>query len=183
MLDSKVASLQLDEPISHQNLSRLAMIADREAGIELNADKSDFLISRLSRLMESAGASDCSAFCDMLESPGSEGLVRQFVEAITTHTTSFFRERGHFDWLWAEGFSALWSAGAGKSRDLVVWSAASSTGQELYSAMICAQRAAQELPGFRYRGVGTDISSKVVAQARQGIYFCLLYTSPSPRDS
>ncbi|MFK7944979.1 MAG: protein-glutamate O-methyltransferase CheR [Paracoccaceae bacterium] len=148
----------------------MAKIADREAGIELGAEKTEFLVSRLSKLMDSAGINSFDALCDLLEQGGSNQLVRSFVEAITTHTTSFFRERGHFDWLWSEGFSELWNAGAGKSRDLVIWSAASSTGQELYSAMICAQRAAMDFSGFRYRGIGTDISSKVVAQARLGVY-------------
>lgn len=148
----------------------MALIADKEAGIELGADKADFLASRLTKLIAQEGIDGYRGLCDALEQGQSVDLVRKFVEAITTHTTSFFRERGHFDWLWEKGFDELWDNGAGKSRDLVIWSAASSTGQELYSAMICAQHAAQSFPGFRYRGVGTDISSKVVAQARQGIY-------------
>lgn len=157
-------------PPTAQEISRLAAIADREAGIELGADKGEFLASRLGKLMASESISSFSALCDALERGASGDFVRRFVEAITTHTTSFFRERGHFDWLWAEGFADLWERGVGKSRDLVIWSAASSSGQELYSAMICAQRGARDFAGMRYRGIGTDISSKVVAQARQGIY-------------
>lgn len=156
--------------ISQKDISRLAQIADREAGIELGQDKADFLLSRLSKLLETAGCQDYGAFCDALETPGSDALVRSFIEAITTHTTSFFRESGHFDWMWSTGFAELLEKGAGKTRDLVIWSAACSTGQELYSAMICAQKAAQDFPGMRFRGIGTDISSKVVAQARNAVY-------------
>ena len=155
---------------STNEISRLAAIADREAGIELGADKADFLLSRLSRLMTQTGIKEFSELCHAVENPPSPDFVRRFVEAITTHTTSFFRERGHFDWLWSHGFAELWNEGAGKSRDLVIWSAASSTGQELYSAMICTQRAARDFPGMRFRGIGTDISSKVVGQAQQGVY-------------
>ena len=155
--------------ITAADIARLAKIADRESGIELGADKADFLNSRLSRIVEAKGLADFAAYCSYLESRNSAD-VREFVEAITTHTTSFFRERGQFDWLQAEGFEALYATGAGKTRDLVIWSAASSTGQELYSAMICAQSTAKTLAPLRYRGVGTDISTKVVAEAKRGIY-------------
>lgn len=154
-----------------QDLARLAAIADREAGIELGADKADFLLARLSRIVEAEGATSFSAYCDLLESGGCTSRMCIFIEAITTHTTSFFRERGHFDWLRSDGFSVLWNDGAGKTRDLVIWSAACSTGQELYSSIICAQQAAiKDFSEMRYRGVGTDISSKVVAQAQAGVY-------------
>ena len=158
-------------PISTRDIERLAVIAAREAGIELGQDKADFLLSRLSRHLDQDGLASFSQYCDVLERPGATAQIRRFVEAITTHTTSFFRERGHFDWLWSHGFRELWSKGAGRSRDLVIWSAACSTGQELFSAMICAQHAAtRDFQGMRFRGIGTDISSKVVAQAQSGIY-------------
>lgn len=157
--------------LSPGDLQRLSVIADREAGIQLGADKADFLCARLSRVLEAEGLGDFSAYCDLLDKRGGDTRLRTFVEAITTHTTSFFRERGHFDWLWSSGFQELWETGAGKERDLVIWSAAGSTGQELYSAMICAQHAAAtSLPSLRYRGIGTDISAKVVAQARSAVY-------------
>lgn len=159
-----------ESSLTSQDIARLAKIADREAGIELGQDKADFLISRLSKVLEVGGCQTHSQLCDKLEAAGNDALVRSFVEAITTHTTSFFRESGHFDWLWSTGFSELWENGAGKTRDLVIWSAACSTGQELYSAMICAQKASNSQPGMRYRGIGTDISSKVVAQARNAVY-------------
>ncbi len=157
--------------LSDRDLSRLTVIADREAGIELKADKADFLVARVSRLVDLAGVTSFSDYCDLLESPAGRAHLRAFVEAITTHTTSFFRERGQFDWLLGDGFRALWDDGAGHGRDLVFWSAACSTGQELYTAMICAQQAADTTyQSMRYRGIGTDISAKVVAQAERGVY-------------
>ena len=156
--------------LTAEDITRLAKIADREAGIELGQDKADFLISRVSKVLEASGCGTFVELCDLLERPGNTTLVRSFIESITTHTTSFFRERGHFDWLWSEGFAGFWDAGIGRNRDLVIWSAACSTGQELYSAMICAQKASQSFSGMRFRGIGTDISSKVVAQARNAVY-------------
>lgn len=154
-----------------EDLGRLAAVAAREAGIKLGADKTSFLVSRLSGVAEQAGVTSFSEYCDLLEDPGAQAHVDRFVEAITTHTTSFFRESGHFDWLAEAGLAALWKEGAGRSRDLVFWSAACSTGQELYSAMICTQHAAaKHFPNLRYRGLGTDISTKVVSQAEAAVY-------------
>lgn len=157
--------------LSPRDIARLSVIADREAGIVLGDQKADFLISRLSDIVNRAGLVEFSAYCDLLESAGSQDHVRQFVEAITTHTTNFFRENGHYNWLRDNGFQALWDTGAGRDRDLVIWSAACSTGQELMSALITGSVwRSRDRRGLRIKGIGTDLSRRVVRTAQNAVY-------------
>lgn len=161
-----------DQPrIGPRDISRLAEIADSEAGISLGQDKVDFLINRLRRRVSALGLAGFSDYCDLLEQSGAEAERRAFIESITTHTTSFFREKLQYDWLLETGLQSLWDMGAGKGRDLTFWSAACSTGQELYSALIVAQTArSRKFAGMRFRGIGTDLSRRVVQKAETAVY-------------
>ncbi len=157
--------------ISSYDLARLSVVADREAGIQLGPTKAEFVTSRLSRRLISLGFTDYRQYCDLLDSPQCGDEIRVFLEAIATHTTSFFRESGQFDWLLENGFAEMFETGAGKARDLVIWSAACSTGQELYTAMIVADQASRTTaPGLRFSGIGTDLSREVVETAKRAVY-------------
>lgn len=156
---------------SEPDFQRLAALAKKHAGIDLSDDREEFLSARLSKRLSDLNLQTLKEYCDVLEAPGGASEIASFVESLTTHTTSFFREQNHFDWLRSEGLSALWARGAGKDRALTVWSAACSTGQELYSSMMALDDAAQN--GFRslnYRGIGTDISRQVLQRARNAVY-------------
>lgn len=157
--------------IGPRDIDRLAAISDREAGISLGQDKVEFLINRLGRRISALGFNGFTPYCDLLEQPGSNAERRAFIEAITTHTTSFFREKLQYDWMLQSGFRELWNIGAGHSRHMAIWSAACSTGQELYSALIASQHArARNFPGMRFRGIGTDLSRRVVQKAETAVY-------------
>lgn len=54
--------------------------------------------------------------------------------------------------------------------NLKIWSAASSTGQELYSIAIVLQELLGDLSKYSIKLVGTDISDAAVAQASSGKY-------------
>lgn len=149
-----------------REIGRLALIAERETGIIIDHNRPDFISSRLNRRIAALGLEDYRQYCDLLETPESSEL-RQFAEALTTHTTSFFREKPQYDWLVAEGLEALLATGAGIERDIVVWSAACSTGQELYTtAMVLAEHPRP----LRFKGIGTDLSQKIIRQAERAVY-------------
>ena len=165
------ATSQTIPVLREREVHRLAVIADREAGISLGVDRTEFLVARLSARLAATGASGFEGYCDRLEAPDGRAEIRVFLESITIHTTSFFRERGHYDWLSARGFQMLWEQGIGKTRDLVIWSAACSIGAELYTAMMVAAEAREAgFPGLRFKGVGTDLSRHVVRIAENAVY-------------
>ncbi len=153
------------------NIARMSAIAARESGISLGPEKADFLVARLGRIVEQISNGSFNDYCTIIENASNNIEIRQFLEAITTHTTSFFRESGQYEWLDQAGFEMLWGNRIGSKRELVVWSAACSTGQELYTAMLQAKSSAiGSLAGLRVKGVGTDLSRSVVATAGRAIY-------------
>jgi chemotaxis protein methyltransferase CheR len=69
------------------------------------------------------------------------------------------------------GLPELVARGAGVERELVLWSAACSTGAEIWSAAMVVEEYGRRL--FRplaYRGVGTDISRAILAKAEAAVY-------------
>jgi chemotaxis protein methyltransferase CheR len=158
-----------DRPLAGTDFAGLAAIARREAGLALDGGKTDFLRSRRAPRLAASGATDYRAYRALLDRDPAERT--RFVEALTTHTTSFFREAEQYAWLEAEGLPALLARGAGLGRDLVFWSAACSTGQEGWSALMVAERMRVErrVP-LRARLIGTDIARPVLAHAARAVY-------------
>lgn len=133
----------------------------RRAGISLHAGKHAMVYSRLSRRLRETGYQSFRDYLHWLES--SEGPEwQEFVNALTTNLTSFFRERHHFD-IFA---GLLKSKPAGTPWR--VWCSAASTGEEPYSIVMTAIDALGVNPKFGL--VASDIDSKVLASAAQGVY-------------
>lgn len=150
-------------------IRQLAALARSVTGITLNETRTDFISGRLARRLAARGIADYAAYCRLLSTDADERAA--FGEALTTHTTSFFRERAQYDWLLAEGFAELHEGGRMKGRDLVIWSAACSTGQEGYSALMAALVARdRDLPTLSPGLIGTDISRPVLRRAAQAVY-------------
>jgi len=136
------------------------LIYDR-AGIDLQAGKHAMVYSRLSRRLRETGHSSFSEYLAWLEkTDGPEW--QEFVNALTTNLTSFFREQHHFEILaqtLAQRPSGPWS----------VWCNAASTGEEPYSIVMTAFEALGKAANT-FRLTASDIDSKVLAHAGQGVY-------------
>lgn len=144
-----------------------------QAVCRLNIDpaKTDFLRLRLSRRIRALGLEGFDAYVDLLRSDPEGPEIRKFIEALTTHTTAFFRERHQYDWLDREGLAILGETGAGFDRPLTVWSAACSSGVELWSAAMLLAEAANRPGGLRrFELVGTDISHAILRKATAATY-------------
>lgn len=133
------------------------------AGVDLAPSKKHLVSGRLSRrLREHRLTSFADYYRLVSQQPGGEEFQRM-VDLLTTHETYFFREPRHFDYLAQHVLPAL--AGG---REIRVWSAASSTGEEAYSlAMVLMDRLG---PAAAWRIFASDISREVVQRARQAIY-------------
>ncbi|AMY70959.1 CheR family methyltransferase [Frigidibacter mobilis] len=163
----------LAEPpyLSPDIAAALVAIAVEIGGIAVAPTKRDFIQMRVSRRLREIGCDDFESYLASLKGPGGDEEARRLVEALTTHTTSFFREQLHYDWLAAEGLPALVAQGAGRERPLTVWSAACSLGSELWSAgMTLDAFAATQPGGLRWALVGTDISRKILRRAANAVF-------------
>lgn len=133
----------------------------RRAGISLHDGKHAMVYSRLSRRLRETGYQSFRDYLGWLES-GEGPEWQEFVNALTTNLTSFFREQHHFD-IFAD---LLKSKPAGIPWR--VWCSAASTGEEPYSIAMTAIDTLGASPKLSL--VASDIDSKVLAAAAQGVY-------------
>ncbi|MEO0621812.1 MAG: protein-glutamate O-methyltransferase CheR [Pseudomonadota bacterium] len=157
--------------ISPTDLNVLATIAADEGGLSISTDKVEFLVARLSGQLTRLGLADFSEYAAHMRRDGTQQDKRLFIEALTTHTTSFFRERPQYDWMRDKALPAMLEEGAGTRRPFEVWSAACSTGAELYSAlMLVANLRPKDQSPLLMRGVGTDLSHAILKRGKLGVY-------------
>lgn len=146
-------------------------IAHHEAGVAIDPEKRTFLEMRVGRRMREIGCADWRAYLQQLEGADSRGERARLVEALTTHTTAFFREKAHFDWLAETGLPALVERGAGAAAPLTIWSAACSLGSEMWTAAMVVDRRLRALqPGCHWAVMGTDISQRILKRAAAAVF-------------
>lgn len=150
-----------------------AAIVEREYGIQLPGEKQALLESRLVKMLnEHQGEGpfhDEVSFLQWLQEDRTGRAVRLLGEAITTHHTYFLREKDHFD-IFRDHTLPWLEKTAAPDRDLRVWCAASSTGEEPYTlAMLMADYFA--LKGeWEKTLLATDVSQDVLDHAARGRY-------------
>ncbi len=168
--------------LSTRDLNRLCKLIYDQCGINLNAEKQVMLEGRLKRRLVELHLSSYSEYCEYLfagHGHDAEEMV-QLIDAVTTNKTDFFRELPHFDLLVSTVLPELASR-ARNVRDLLIWSAGCSTGEEPYTLAIVLTEYARSHPGFRFRILATDISTAVLAKAALGV-FTSEVVSPVPAE-
>lgn len=133
------------------------------AGVDLPfTPKNHALIrNRIVKLLRRHGFATYEEYWSHLEKGGAE-TVSEFVSALTTNMTSFYRESNHFDFL----AGVLPDLAKKFGSDIRIWCAAASTGQEPYTIAITAQEAI----GSKARILATDIDLQVLKKASSGTY-------------
>jgi chemotaxis protein methyltransferase CheR len=154
---------------SNATFAALAGLLKTRSGLIIGQDKVYLLETRLTAIMRREKLVDLNALADRLGRPGSETLVREVVEAMTTNESFFFRDDKPFQHFRTQALPRLIGARA-PGTPLRIWSAASSTGQEAYSlAMILAESKAL-VGGRQVEIIGTDIAREPLSRAREGQY-------------
>lgn len=153
--------------LSRSNYVILQRYIYAESGIVIDDDKQYLLEARLLPIVREHNLESLDALALRLMAKSGTPLAQLVVEAMTTNETLFFRDSAMFEALRLHVFPALF-AGTGRQRKIRIWSAAASTGQEAYSiAMLLLEM------GKSSRDVeilGTDLSTQVLARAREGRY-------------
>lgn len=144
----------------------------RQTGIRMQEGKITLLSNRVRRRLKQLGIESFAEYYRKLTRGELPGELEQFIDAVTTNETFFFRHDGHFDWFrgpFVDDLVARAAAGH-HDRSLRVWSAACSSGEELYSLAICLAEMPAKLAGWKLSLLGTDISESMLAAAREGRY-------------
>jgi chemotaxis protein methyltransferase CheR len=138
------------------------------SGLDLSPDKQYLVESRLIPLARRAGLPGIAEIVQKIKS-GSEPLISDVVEAMTTNETFFFRDKIPFENLREIILPMMLQARASR-RVLRIWCAASSTGQEPYSIAMCLKEISSALAGWRIEILATDLSQGVLEKAKAGIF-------------
>lgn len=145
-----------------EDFARIRKLVFSLCGISLSAAKVDMAYNRLVRVLRAKGMSAFSQYLDTVEG-GEEATRQEFINAMTTNLTRFFREAAHFEML------GRLLAAAPAGRPPSIWCAGCSTGEEAYTiAMLVRERGLDRR--IQGRVIGTDVSPAALRVARRGIY-------------
>lgn len=150
--------------LDSETFQKLVTIIYRETGISLAAHKQTLVSTRIGKRMRALQLDDFRTYLKRLNADESGREMDELINAISTNTTRFFREEAHFDFF-REQMKKLHNAGR---RNIRIWSAAASTGEEPYSLAISGIEATRDSSSFLI--LATDISNSVLETAKRGIY-------------
>jgi len=143
-------------------------------GVALDSTKTYLVETRLKSMMQKYG---CASYLDLhakAKADRSGNMEKEVVNAITTNETLFFRDASPFEVfkhkILPDLIDARSKSVSGRNTPLRIWSAACSTGQEVYSIAIALREALGNLNNFQISILGTDISDEAVTKASYGKY-------------
>ncbi|MGE4298822.1 MAG: protein-glutamate O-methyltransferase CheR [Desulfovibrionaceae bacterium] len=177
-------------PLSRQEFEQLRVYIHKICGLYILDEKMYLVQQRLEGLVRQHACASFEAFYALLTSTPPAGVHESIIEAITTHETSFFRDRHPFDafrdhLLPALGAGIKAAKAARNARTgradgeqphrARIWCAGASTGQEPYSLAMLVHDYVQAncflgVAPQDFTILATDISNDVLAKAKNGVY-------------
>lgn len=155
--------------ITEKEFHQLANYIKTNYGIHLKEEKITLVTGRLHNVLQQAGFKSFTDYYNHIIADKSGDAVVTLIDKITTNHTFFMREADHFHFFRDKVLPFL--AGTVKEKDLRIWCAASSSGEESYTlAMIIDEFFGKEKMWWDTKILATDISEKVLDIAKKGIY-------------
>lgn len=144
----------------------LVELAYQYAGIALADSKRNLVYSRLSRRLRSLGLRSFAEYRAYLDETDSER--ENFINAISTNLTKFFRESHHFDHF-RDHIAVPYARNRAGGR-LRIWSAGCSSGEEPHTIAMVLKREIRDVERQDVRILATDIDTEMVARGTRGEY-------------
>lgn len=138
--------------------------------IQLGEGKQALVAGRLGKRLRQLGLDSFEAYCEFLESAQGPQEMGPLEDLISTNHTHFFREIQHLDFLRTHILGEWVSKTALRKEPFRLWSAACSSGEEPYTVAIVLAEYARTQSAFNWQIEASDISSRVLERAQQGIY-------------
>lgn len=165
-IESKNNYLDREFPMSEDDFAVIQRVAFSFTGIQLSAHKKNMVYSRISRRLRELRLKRFDQYCEILLLP-DHVEHNEFINAITTNLTSFFREDHHFIYLKETAFPSLIKKNH-QTKKIRIWSAGCSVGEEPYSIAIVAK---ESVPAtWDLKILATDLDSNVLAHGAEGVY-------------
>jgi len=162
-------SLPSTRRISQAQFTFLANYLSSKYGLNIPVEKKILMESRLMSRLNFHKMETVDEYIDYIfKSKDGRDEYEIFVEVLTTHKTFFFREKHQFEFL--QRMLPEYMKKSGSNRQLNVWSAGCSTGEEVYTLGIVLNEKRNDIPMMDYRITGTDISIPSLRAAAKGLF-------------
>jgi chemotaxis protein methyltransferase CheR len=159
--------------LTDEDFRRFATFVESELGIQVPPGKASMLQGRLARRLRELNIPSAAEYWEYLfHSPHADRELVHFIDAITTNKTDFFREPQHFEFL-TRNILPEFSRETRKqgSQKFGLWCAGCSSGEEPYTlSIVLSEYSRSASHSFDFSILATDISTRVLKQARSGIY-------------
>lgn len=150
--------------IPHDEFAQFQRLIYQLTGISLADSKKALLVGRLGKRLRALSLDSFNEYYRYVTSGNYPDEVQTMVNLVTTNETYFFREEAHFDFL-----RNVIRSEPRQGRSFDIWSAASSTGEEIYTlCMVLADELGVDGP---WTILGSDISTHALSIAQRGHYW------------
>ncbi len=153
--------------LTDAQFNRVSQLVKAKCGINLHDGKKELVKGRLAKRLRKLGMASFRQYIEYLSNNAAGAEVAAMLDAISTNQTSFFRESEHFDYLAGK---LLPAAAERNGKRLRIWSAGCSSGEESYTIAVTLRSALDNADSWDIRILATDISNRVLAKARRGVY-------------
>lgn len=141
------------------------------SGMKFEINKSYFVAGKLDNRIQALGLKGFDDYLRYLESPSGRAEYGFMIDEITINETFFYRHEPQLQGFIKEVLQPLVQARKAQGiRKFRIWSAAASTGDELYTIALILKEQGMLGQDMTFELVGTDISHEALAKARAGIY-------------
>lgn len=155
--------------MSASDFNAISGIVRENAGISLHSGKQALVKARLGKRLRQLGLNSFREYLNYLRRDDGKEFILM-LDAISTNVTHFFREAEHFHFLEKRALAPLHAKDRNTDRKIRLWSAGCSSGEEPYTMAIVLSESIPNLRFWDAKILATDLSTKVLAKARQGIY-------------
>lgn len=163
--------LQTENLLTEEEFEWISDMVHKHCGINLHQGKKELVRARLAKRLRVGGFSCVRDYLDHVLADKSGREFTILIDSLSTNLTSFFRENSHFEFLSRTFLPALLARKRRDGRGAIrAWSAACSSGEEPYSLAITLLEAVQGQGAWDIKILATDISTRVLQMAQQGVY-------------
>lgn len=158
-----------ESKLTDSQFDRLSKFIHLEYGIKMPPAKKIMLQSRLQKRLRELKIDSFNTYVDYVFSKDGEGEIIHMIDVVSTNKTDFFREPTHFDYLKNTVLPEFVSTPI-PNRQLKVWSAACSSGEEVYTIAMVLAEFFKLHSEYDFSIFGSDISTRILQKAKEGIY-------------
>ena len=158
--------------LTDEELEVMAKVINRECGILYDSAKKYLFETRLHERLHALKLPSYKEYLPFIDGPGSSKTeIEHFINAVTTNETSFFRNTDQINAMKNILLpEIIKTKTAGGPKNIKIWSAASSSGEEIYTIAMILTHTGAIPKGFQLGLYASDINTEVLAMAETGLY-------------